>query len=85
MPQSIDRAVPIFADVPSQSAEEVTDSGANMLYNGDIKGEFGWVQFNGEPATRAEDSYRDGLCLVVGAGLGVKTQWLMPVPESLRV
>ncbi len=52
VPQSIDRTVLIFADVPSQSAEELADSSVKMLYNGDIKGEFGWVQFNGEPAKR---------------------------------
>ena len=34
---------------------------------------------------RVENNYRDGLCLVIRAGHGVKTQWLMPDPKSLGV
>lgn len=84
VPLSIGRPAPVFDPVPL-SPRSYLDSGGNMLYNGDIEGVWGWSTFEGEDA-RTEDSPHQGAwCLRIPDGRGVKTQWIMPAPDSRKV
>lgn len=84
VPLSIGRPAPVFSTIP-EPAEASMNAGLNMLYNGDMEGEWGWVLFNNPPAATESPGHQGQRCLVVPAGQGVKTQWLMPIPPGKKV
>ena len=84
VPLNVGRRPPTFADVP-ESAERLMAAGANMLHNGDMEGDWGWVTYRGGDTPRIRPGRQGRWCLRVPSGQGVKTQWHMPVPKDRRV
>jgi hypothetical protein len=84
VPLSIGRTAPVFAPIP-EPAEALMEAGRNMLYNGDMEAQWGWVQYSGERALTEGNAHGGERCLVAPAGRGVKSEWLMPVPKDRRV
>jgi len=84
VPLSVGRETAVFAPVP-EPADELMKTGRNMLYNGDMESAWGWVRFRGGAAPTDTAAHQGGRCLVVPAGEGVKSEWLMPIPNDRRV
>lgn len=72
------------SDVGKSAAQRLADE-ENLLYNGDMESEWGWVDYDDLPAQRVPEAHTGRYALRVPLGTGVKTRWLMPVPPSRRV
>jgi len=69
-----------------KSAAERMAAGENMLYNGDMETDWGWVLYDNKTAASFSDDAQSGQrSLRVPDGDGVKSLWLMPLPASRRV
>lgn len=84
VPLSVGLTAPVFGVIP-ETAETLMARGVNMLYNGDMEEAWGWVTFGHEDARLEGGAHWGQQCLIVPAGQGVKTQWLVPIPPSKQV
>ncbi|MBN2308523.1 MAG: glycoside hydrolase family 99-like domain-containing protein [Candidatus Hydrogenedentes bacterium] len=81
VPASVGREAPAFTAIP-KSADELIATGANMMEPGDMEGQWDWVSFAGGTLEKASGAHGGDWCLLVPAGQGVKSQWLMPAAKG---
>ncbi|MBN1342279.1 MAG: glycoside hydrolase family 99-like domain-containing protein, partial [Phycisphaerae bacterium] len=84
VPAALGLPVPTFDQIPEPMAKLIA-RGGNLLFNGDVESQWGWVLFDGTPAPRVTPAKQGQWCLRIPAGQGVKTEWRMPVPKDRSV